>query len=166
MASRTRFVPIVTDFTRRTQMVVRYRLDDLLQVRDDDARCPCGRVTRTLASIDGRADDVLWFFAAPDDARRDASSRRHEPLFPDTVRHVIARERSGVGDWRIEQRDDGLHLWTADSDDFATIVAALDARIGTLGLATLPWRPMERPVVVAGRKRRRIVCLRKPVAHA
>jgi putative adenylate-forming enzyme len=52
-----RFVPIVTDFTRSTQPIVRYRLDDVLTCRDTP--CPCGRPGRAIASIDGRCDDML-----------------------------------------------------------------------------------------------------------
>lgn len=40
---RTRFIPIVTDFSRTTQLIVRYRLGDVLRVR----RCwPCDRSDR------------------------------------------------------------------------------------------------------------------------
>ncbi|MEX5612996.1 adenylate synthase, partial [Pseudomonas protegens] len=36
-AERTRFQPIITDFSRRTQLIVRYRLNDILRV----ASAPC-----------------------------------------------------------------------------------------------------------------------------
>jgi putative adenylate-forming enzyme len=56
-AARTRFHPIVTDFTRETQLIVRYRLDDVLRVRETP--CPCGRPSMALAGVDGRRDAVL-----------------------------------------------------------------------------------------------------------
>lgn len=52
-----RFLPVITDFTRRTQPIVRYRLDDILTLRDTP--CPCGRVTLALSAIEGRHDDQL-----------------------------------------------------------------------------------------------------------
>lgn len=52
-----RFVPIITDFTRTTQPIVRYRLDDVLVASDKP--CACGSVTRTLERIEGRQDDQL-----------------------------------------------------------------------------------------------------------
>jgi putative adenylate-forming enzyme len=54
---QTRFIPIITDFRRSTQPVVRYRLDDVLH--DSGYACPCGRPTRVISHIEGRADDQL-----------------------------------------------------------------------------------------------------------
>lgn len=55
--ARTRFAPIITDFSRETQPIVRYRLDDVLAI--DPTPCPCGSAERVIARIEGRADDVL-----------------------------------------------------------------------------------------------------------
>ncbi len=52
-----RFVPVVTDFSRTSQPIVRYRLNDVLVLRE--ASCPCGSVLTALERIDGREDDVL-----------------------------------------------------------------------------------------------------------
>jgi putative adenylate-forming enzyme len=57
-AERTRFQPIVTDFSRSAQAFVRYRLDDVLHLAPGP--CDCGRVSRRLVSIEGRSDDLLW----------------------------------------------------------------------------------------------------------
>ena len=40
-AERTRFTPLVTDLWRRTQPVIRYRMNDVLRVKREP--CPCGR---------------------------------------------------------------------------------------------------------------------------
>ena len=52
-----RFTPVVTDFFRRTQPIVRYRLNDVLVARRGP--CPCGSVLRAIERIEGRADDTL-----------------------------------------------------------------------------------------------------------
>lgn len=52
-----RFVPIVTDFSRLAQPIVRYRLNDLLVERA--APCDCGSVLTALERIEGREDDAL-----------------------------------------------------------------------------------------------------------
>src|SRR5699024_2207014 len=52
-----RFIPIITDFTRQTQPIVRYRLDDILIQRKDP--CPCGSHFTAIKYIEGRCDDVL-----------------------------------------------------------------------------------------------------------
>ena len=48
---------LITDFTRRTQPVIRYRLDDVLVAATEP--CPCGQPTRVLEAIEGRRDDQL-----------------------------------------------------------------------------------------------------------
>ncbi|WP_266158265.1 F390 synthetase-related protein [Dyella silvatica] len=52
-----RFVPIITDFTRSTQPIVRYRLDDILVKRSE--ACPCGSHAMAIERIEGRCDDML-----------------------------------------------------------------------------------------------------------
>ncbi|GMA27786.1 F390 synthetase-related protein [Arenivirga flava] len=52
-----RFVPIVTDFSRVAQPIVRYRLNDLLVERAEP--CDCGSVLTALERIEGREDDAL-----------------------------------------------------------------------------------------------------------
>jgi putative adenylate-forming enzyme len=161
--TRTRFTPIVTDFTRRTQMIVRYRLNDILRMRE--APCPCGRVTRALAAIDGRLDDVLWLPASDDRSPL-------MPLFPDAVRHALAQVGRGVEDYRIEQHDDVLHLAVSmtDADDesdecFAALSGAIDRLAAAQGMRPPVWRRAFMSTPLPSAKRRRILCVRKPV-HA
>lgn len=52
-----RFVPVVTDFSRLAQPIVRYRLNDLLVERAEP--CGCGSVLTALERIEGREDDAL-----------------------------------------------------------------------------------------------------------
>jgi putative adenylate-forming enzyme len=80
-----RFHPIVTDFSRTTQLVVRYRLDDILVLAEGP--CPCGAPSRSLAAIEGRADDVLWSRAA---------GGPPAPIFPDLIRRAFALDRKST----------------------------------------------------------------------
>ncbi len=84
--ARTRFHPIVTDFTRETQIIARYRLDDVLRVRETP--CPCGRASLALAGIDGRRDAVLMLFVAP--LTRTGRTRAGRRLFPDRLPRAAA----------------------------------------------------------------------------
>lgn len=54
-----RFIPIITDYTRRSQPVVRYRLNDVLLHKKE--KCPCGSHFMALEKIEGREDDVFIF---------------------------------------------------------------------------------------------------------
>jgi putative adenylate-forming enzyme len=87
-----KFVPIVTDFHRTTQPIIRYRLDDILTERAEP--CPCGSVMTALASIEGRCDD-LFYFAAADDASL-------VPIFPDFIRRAVIAV-DGVAEYQVRQ---------------------------------------------------------------
>ncbi|MCS5719121.1 hypothetical protein N1027_13355 [Herbiconiux sp. CPCC 205763] len=137
-AERTRFAPVVTDFDRRTQIIARYRLDDVLRV-DPSApeRCTCGRVTAVLAAVDGRADAVLRLPA------------RDHPgvveVFPDAVRRAMALGSDGYADWRIRQTGIDLRVSLADAAPGATtrVAAALGELFAHYGCAATvvdePW---------------------------
>lgn len=87
-----RFTPVITDFSRTTQPVVRYRLDDVLVARTEP--CPCGSVTRPLAHIEGRCDDQLSLpghHGAP------------VPLFSDMLSRVLAQALPASADYRLIQ---------------------------------------------------------------
>lgn len=99
-AERTRFQPIITDFTRQTQMVVRYRLNDVLRLAP--APCPCGRAELTLAAIEGRCDDVLYLPRRVDGAM--------QAIFPDFLRRAMLLAGTVVEDFRLQQRGTMLHI--------------------------------------------------------
>lgn len=144
----TRFVPIITDFTRRTQLVVRYRLNDVLQLAATP--CACGRAERALAAVEGRCDDILWL-NGPDGAPR--------PLFPDVVRRALLLAATGADDWAVHQQDDGLHVQLQGENDAQlhdAVRAALRELCQAQGVVLPPvlfdaWQ--DRPVAT---KRRRI----------
>jgi putative adenylate-forming enzyme len=87
-----RFVPIITDFTRSTQPIVRYRLDDVL-VEDLSDTSPF----TVLKAIEGRCDDVLHF--------QSACSR--VPICGDTMRQAVASSSLPYDDYRIIQEPSG-----------------------------------------------------------
>jgi len=85
-----RFVPIVTDFTRTTQPIVRYRLDDIL-VRQK-SRCACGSPTMAIAHIEGRCDDQLNL---PGVARNQVS------VFADVCHRALAQALPVQADYQL-----------------------------------------------------------------
>lgn len=88
---QTRFVPIITDFRRTTQPVVRYRLDDVLH--DGGCACPCGRPTRVITHIEGRADDQL---------RLPGSEQPWVTVFADACNRVLAQTLPWEADYVLE----------------------------------------------------------------
>ncbi len=142
----TRFHPIVTDFSRTTQLVVRYRLDDVLRV--GEASCPCGQPTRVLAAIEGRADDVLTL--------RDGDGRAVR-MFPDVVRRSMALVE-GLGDYRLEQHGDEWRVRTRATDPAvaARLVRECEVLASQLGARTPQVQALAWIDDAPGAKRRRI----------
>jgi len=86
------FVPVITDFRRVSQPIVRYRLNDVLRLRP--VPCRCGSVTTALAAVEGRDDDVFV------GRRADGSER---PLFADFIRRAVLTAPVEVLDYGVRQ---------------------------------------------------------------
>jgi putative adenylate-forming enzyme len=94
-AARTRFIPVVTDLWRRTQPVIRYRLNDVLQTRPTP--CECGRAATALAAIEGRSDDILWLDGPGGPVA----------VFPDLITRIVVSSLADVDDFRVMERRRG-----------------------------------------------------------
>jgi putative adenylate-forming enzyme len=87
-----RFIPIITDLFRKTQPIIRYRLDDILV--EKKIPCPCGCIFQPLERIEGRCDDLLYV------ALQDGGSK---PLFPDFVIRKIVAISEEIEEFEIVQ---------------------------------------------------------------
>lgn len=88
-----RFVPIVTDFCRTTQPIIRYRLDDVLVLRSHP--CPCGSLHTAVARVEGRCDDVYhWPHVA---------TGAPVAVFPDFVSRAVLGASPGVLDYSVTE---------------------------------------------------------------
>ncbi|MGK5033807.1 F390 synthetase-related protein [Janthinobacterium sp. LB3P118] len=152
-----RFVPVITDFTRITQPIVRYRLDDILLARATP--CPCGRATRAIDGIEGRCDDMLLLPSLPSML----SARGGEPVavFADVLTRAFAQALPPDADYRLVQSGEaGLQLHAAlDDAGLAALRAHLVTVLQGLGVAVdgLAWTTSaELPPFDPTMKRRRI----------
>ena len=84
------FVPIITDFHRRTQPIISYRLNDTLVLKPTP--CPCGSPLTPLSKIMGREDDLLRL---PD------QNGQLITIYPDLLCRLIARSKADLDDYRI-----------------------------------------------------------------
>ncbi|MDB4917868.1 MAG: hypothetical protein JWM95_5512 [Gemmatimonadetes bacterium] len=149
-AEQRRFRPVVTDFSRTTQLIVRYRLDDVLI--DAGSPCACGRVTRSLEAVEGRADDVLWAARLGDGCDM--------PVFPDVVRRSMAQADAVMRDYRIEQHGDEWHVrLDAESDAALAVRRELEGLCRTLHVQAPRLVFNEWRAASALEKRRRIRCV-------
>lgn len=153
-AGRTRFVPVITDFTRSTQHIIRYRLNDILRIRAQP--CACGNAAMALAAIEGRCDDMLWL--------PDARCMELQALYPDTIRHAISIAPDALPDYRIEQREHAFHIAVADNamTSFEGIAQALRLAARRQGLIEPVCHFASFVETAAHFKRRRIICAIRP----
>lgn len=86
------FVPIITDFVRRTQPIIRYRLDDLLTERAEP--CPCGSVMTALEAVEGRERDIFYL---------PGQGGRYVSLFPGVLREAMVAPLRGLEHYQVRQ---------------------------------------------------------------
>lgn len=89
-----RYTPIITDFTRRAQAMVRYRMNDILVMASEP--CPCGSPLMAIERIEGRCDDVI-VLPALDPARPSV------PVMPDAIRNAVLDADPTLTDFRVIQ---------------------------------------------------------------
>lgn len=146
-----RFVPIVTDFTRTTQPIVRYRLDDVLVASEQP--CPCGSATMAIVRIEGRQDDQLQLPTRSGDIRT---------VFADACSRVLAMTLPLTADYRLLQT--GAAQLTLIADCEPGMLEHCREALNTLfmrqniAVGQLIWSLESQPVPVAfTAKRRRLV---------
>lgn len=92
-----RFVPVITDFSRTSQPIIRYRLNDILTEAAEP--CACGSLFTAIERIEGRCDDTLYF------------SHRHEnqavTVFPDFISRAVIAASPAIEHYRVVQRGSG-----------------------------------------------------------
>jgi phenylacetate-coenzyme A ligase PaaK-like adenylate-forming protein len=85
--------PIISDFTRQTQVMARYRMNDLLRLKAEP--CACGSPLRAVAEIVGRCDDVFELPGASEDGT--------VLVTPDVLRNAILDADRRITDFRLVQ---------------------------------------------------------------
>jgi len=100
------FVPIVTDFSRMAQPIVRYRLNDLLV--ESERPCPCGSLFTAIERIEGRCDDIFYASALNSEAASPVA------IYPDYVTRAIAGASDAIRQYRAIQT--AMDIWTIELD--------------------------------------------------
>lgn len=148
-----RVMPIVTDLWRTTQPIIRYRLNDVLQL--DRQPCACGSDWRVLKAVEGRSDDVCFF------QTHNGTTR---PFFPDTIRRMVLLSSPQIKDYQATQMGTGqltIYLDVADDASFDAVAADVRANVHAI-VAQYGCRSPELQIVTGipptppGVKRRRV----------
>ncbi len=87
------FVPIITDFMRKTQPIIRYRLNDILI--EKKRRAAVAHLSLALERIDGRCDDIFIGISEVD----------HSEIFifPDFIRRAILFASNEIQEFKVIQ---------------------------------------------------------------
>jgi putative adenylate-forming enzyme len=151
-AEKKRFQPIITDFTRSTQIILRYQLNDILRVADQP--CSCGNVETCIAAIEGRSDEIFWL--------AEKKSEELKPIYPDSLRRCMMLVEPELQEYKIIQR--GLN-WQVAIKTQADIEICKQSTASNIAhfceqfglqkpeLIFIDWQPETK-----GAKRRRLVC--------
>lgn len=91
---KDRFIPIITDFLRKSQPIIRYRLNDVLV--EDKKECPCGSPTMVIKKIEGREDDIFIFKALNGEKIK---------VFPDFISRCVIYAQ-GIKNYKVVQEDE------------------------------------------------------------
>ena len=81
--------PVITDFTRRSQVMARYRMNDLLAL--SSTPCPCGSPLQAVEAVVGRADDLFLLEGG------------RVTVTPDVVRSAVVDADRRIEDFRVVQ---------------------------------------------------------------
>ncbi|AZO33296.1 MAG: CoF synthetase [Mesorhizobium sp.] len=146
--------PLVTAFRRRTQIMARYRMNDLLRLSKEP--CRCGSPLRCVDEIVGRMDDAFRF-TSPDG-----------PILvtPDVLRNAVLKADRRIDDFRLVQTGpESIEFRLAPTLPTDAAVAAHQAVRALLEMrkaaatVTLVRAPLP---LETGRKLRRVECRLEP----
>lgn len=105
-----RFIPILTDFSRTSQPIIRYRMNDVLVERKTP--CPCGCAFTALEKIEGREDDVFLFEKCNREKEIENKETTNKEttnfvrIYPDFIRRCILFAGE-ITHYRVVQLEDG-----------------------------------------------------------
>lgn len=127
-----RVTPIVTDLWRTTQPIIRYRLNDILQLATQP--CACGSAFRVIKMIEGRRDDICYF---------ESQTGEVIPFYPDMIRRMVLLASPDIEDYYVAQERCGhlsIHLIPKVHAEFETVASAVSANVRAT-LAQYACRP-------------------------
>jgi putative adenylate-forming enzyme len=119
------FTPIITDLRRRTQAMIRYRLNDILVKHAEP--CSCGSPLQALERVEGRSDDVLQF--------RKKHSTETVSIMPEALRAAILDCDRAIQDFQLVQHAESSLELKITSSQFS--VSSSTARASLLNYLKL-----------------------------
>ncbi len=132
---KTRFHPIITDFLRESQPVIRYELNDIIH---EGKLCTCGSKSTVIEKIEGRSDDVFEF----------KTTNKSVTIFPDFLRRAIMVSSNNILNYALIRKGKKLiwlHLESRDitkkEEDFKQVKKSLDQLFLDFGIKNIIIEP-------------------------
>lgn len=127
--------PLITDFSRETQIMIRYRMNDVLELAPSP--CPCGLPHRAVQQVHGRCDDIFTLPSFGSPVR----------ITPDVIRNAVLMADKRITDFRVIQTERNVvrvELKTEEAECLPAVVASLRTLFTSCGAA-----PEIKPVAAA-----------------
>ena len=111
-----KFIPIITDFNRTSQPVIRYRLNDIMT--ESDEPCPCGSKFLRIEKIEGRCDDIFYF--------KSKFCDELIPIFPDFISRAVIYASSEIQEYKIIQKSKNeIEVFIDKKEEFEKVEKSL-----------------------------------------
>jgi len=98
---RVRFHPIITDYMRLSQPLVRYELNDIIHEGDP---CKCGLKSTVIDRIEGRSDDIFIFEV----------DGKQLIIFPDFIRRAVINSSNGISNYKVTLISDNIVVYALE----------------------------------------------------
>lgn len=121
-STKTRFHPIITDYLRSSQPIVRYELNDILH---EGPVCSCGSKSTVISKIEGRSDDIFRFF----------KNGNEIIIYPDFIRRAVILASDQILNYSVTLIDKqiiSLYLDVEKTSEFPEIFKSVKFEIEKL----------------------------------
>ncbi|WP_188766799.1 F390 synthetase-related protein [Emticicia aquatilis] len=144
---QSRFHPIITDLRRRSQPIIRYELNDIIQ---EKTNCPCGSKFLAIKAIEGRSDDILIFKNI---------DNQEVKIFPDFFRRAIILSDNTISDYALIQNEPNhlmLFIKSQHEESFKLAYAAIQDLLKKNNIFEVEISQINHNHTLRGQKLRRI----------
>ena len=143
---KTRFHPIITDLERKSQPVIRYELNDIIQAQES---CSCGSNWLAIKTIEGRSDDILIF---------DDKDGKSKIIFPDFFRRAIFMASESIREYcLIQSSTTALELFiVGDDQSYKNVEQSIFDLLDQQDITGITINPIDSTKTEKGSKLRRI----------
>lgn len=133
----SRFHPIITDYLRSSQPIVRYELNDIIH---EGKPCTCGSKSTVIDRIEGRSDDVFHFEV----------NNENVLVYPDFIRRAVISSSDEIRNYFVRQTSKSrlevsleLSNQVSSKEAFDSVKSQLTNVLQQFGVTNIEITPMQ-----------------------